>query len=157
LNLGRVAAHSLNHAYTFSGTLTLNQDTNNGNDRVLYQRGQNQTATFSGAIVDDTNATHTGTFPLHIATHTGSGNITFTGANSYSHGTSVMYESGEGNAGGGLVVQAGSSLGTGPVTVQGIAAQSGALLTLNASGAVRNTLTIETPARSPCMTAPRWS
>lgn len=124
------------HINRFTGTLTVDQDTNNAAARVVALRAGGGAAFLDGAIMDSTN--HTGSFPLVLETAAGSGFLTLRGSNTYAHGTVVT------NAGGanGVVVAAGSSLGSGPVTVRG----DGAKLLVQGAGAIAATLAVASNA-----------
>jgi hypothetical protein len=143
LNLNYETTESYAFVHYFGGPVTINQDTNHPNDRVLYVQGRDGATRITGPVVDSTNATHTGEFPLVIGSRKVSGSVRageiyLEGSNTYSHGTVIAYWETEGNDERGVTVEPGSSLGTGWVTVEGTNAptRTGAVLTLNAEEAI---------------------
>jgi hypothetical protein len=147
LNLNKSGGGSVSHQNYFTGTLTINQDTNFPGVRGIRHDGSAGNVYLQGPIVDDTNATHTGSYPLKLGSTTLAQSIFLEGPKSYTSDTIVAFWQPASNQNFGVVVEAGSSLGSGDVVVEGTNGLGGARLTINANEAIVGDLTVQYHAR----------
>jgi hypothetical protein len=144
LTLNYLDSESTDFDHWFTGTLTINQDTNFPNARILDVHGRDGETRITGNIVDDPDGGHTGNWPLTMGSRkffgaVFAGEIYISGpSNTYSSGTVIDFFGSQGNDENGVTVQSGSKLGTGDVTVKGTnsPALAGARLTLNSFDAI---------------------
>jgi hypothetical protein len=150
LTLNYLGNESTDFDHWFTGTLTINQDTNFPNARILDIHGRDGETRITGNIVDDPDGGHTGNWALTIGSRkffgaVFAGEITIAGtSNTYSTGTVIDFFGSEGNNENGVTVEGGSKLGTGDVTVKGTnsPALDGARLTLNSADAIDDEATL---------------
>jgi hypothetical protein len=123
------------HTNLLQGVLTVNQDTNYTGGRIVCLQAGGGAAFLDGPIVDDTNATHTGHFPLTLGLSPNAMNLVLRGSNLYTCGTVVTNFGGTNAA----VVSGGAScMGTGPVDVKG----AGTRLSVQAANGIAGSLTV---------------
>jgi len=123
------------HTNLLQGTVTVNQDTNYTGSRAVCLQAGGGAAFLDGLIADDTNATHTGHFPLTLGLAAGAANLVLRGSNTYACGTVVTNFGGTNAA---VVAGAASSTGQGPVQVTG----TGSRLSVQAARGVAGSLTV---------------